>query len=123
MAAVPGEIFKLYDTRHLVYRPTLMTPEILAQGYWQCYRDFYRWDAIWQGAQTKENWRDRLRHLLYSGAGKKAEPIWDILIRLKQVNRLLPMLENVLNGFNSNQNLAEKTADFLIQPDLKGENY
>jgi radical SAM superfamily enzyme YgiQ (UPF0313 family) len=113
----------LYDTRHVVYRPALMTPEVLTQGYWQSYRDFYRWDAIWQGAKTKENWRDRFRHLLYSGAWKKAEPIWDILIRLKQVNRLLPMLENLLNGFNSNQNLAQETADFLMQPNFKGENY
>ncbi len=62
----------LYDTLHVIYRPTLMTPEVLAQFYWQSYRDFYRWDAIWQGSRTKKNWRDRFWHLLYSGAREKS---------------------------------------------------
>lgn len=93
----------LYDTRHVVYRPAQMTPEILEQGYWRSYRDFYRWNSIWQAVQTKDNWRDRLRHFTYTGAWKKAEPVWDILIRLKQVNRLLPMLENVLNRFETDR--------------------
>jgi len=97
----------LYDTRHVVYSPAQMTPETLEQGYWQSYRDFYRWDSICQAAQTKHNLPDRLRHLVYAGAWKKAEPIWDMLIRLKQVNRLLPTLENVLNRFEPYQKSQE----------------
>jgi radical SAM superfamily enzyme YgiQ (UPF0313 family) len=88
----------LYDTRHVVYQPTLMSPETLVNGYWQAYRDFYAWSAIFKSAWVKPASQDKLRHLAYTGAWKKCEPIWDFLIRAKQVNRLLPTLENVLTG-------------------------
>ena len=89
----------LYDTRHTIYRPMLMDAATLETGYWRSYREFYRWSSIFQGAWTKSHWGDRLRHLAYTGAWKKAEPIWDFLIRLKQVNHLLPSLETVLSSF------------------------
>jgi len=88
----------LYDTRHVVYQPALMSPETLVNGYWQAYRDFYAWSAIFKSAWVKPASQDKLRHLAYTGAWKKCEPIWDFLIRAKQVNRLLPTLENVLTG-------------------------
>ena len=100
----------LYDTRHTVYQPTQMSVEALEAGYWRSYQEFYRWDAIVQAAWTKEEWRDRLRHLVYTGAWKKAEPIWDLLIRLKQVNHLLPSLENVLTAFGNHAPTATPTA-------------
>lgn len=88
-----------YDTRHAVYTPAQMNVETLEQGYWRSYRDFYSWSSIFRGACTKTHFADRLRHLTYTGAWKKAEPIWDILIRFKQVNQLLPTLEAVLTSF------------------------
>ncbi|MDX2243422.1 MAG: radical SAM protein [Leptolyngbyaceae cyanobacterium bins.302] len=91
--------WNLYDTRHTVYRPTRISPKALEAGYWRSYQEFYRWSSIVQAAWTKDTWSDRLRHLVYTGAWKKAEPIWDVLIRLKQVNQLLPTLENVLTAF------------------------
>ncbi|EAZ92518.1 B12-binding domain-containing radical SAM protein [Crocosphaera chwakensis] len=97
----------LYDTRHVVYRPAKISPEALESGYWQAYQDFYRWGSIFQGAWVKSDWNSRLRHLVYAGAWKKCEPIWDMLIRLKQVNHLIPALEQVLMGFNSNKSLPE----------------
>jgi radical SAM superfamily enzyme YgiQ (UPF0313 family) len=93
----------LYDTRHVVYQPAQITPSVLEAGYWRSYQEFYRWNAILEGAWTKQQWSDRLRHLIYAGAWKKCEPLWDFLIRFKQVNRLLPALEGVLNGFASPQ--------------------
>jgi radical SAM superfamily enzyme YgiQ (UPF0313 family) len=89
----------LYDTRHTVYQPAQMSAEALEEGYWRSYREFYKWSSIFRGAWAKEDWGDRFRHLAYTGAWKKAEPIWDMLIRLKQVNHLLPSLENVLTSF------------------------
>lgn len=88
----------LYDTRHTVFEPLKMRPEVLEAGYWRAYEQFYRWSHIFQGAWAKEQWRDRLRHLLYAGAWKKLEPMWDVLIRTRQVNRLLPALETLLDG-------------------------
>ena len=89
----------LYDTRHVVYRPAKLTAEVLEAGYWQAYRDFYRWSSIWQGAATKPALSGRLRHLAYAGGWKKFEPVWDWVIRAKQTTRLLPTLESILAGF------------------------
>jgi radical SAM superfamily enzyme YgiQ (UPF0313 family) len=91
--------WNLYDTRHAVHKPMQMSVETLEEGYWRSYRDFYRWSSIFRGAWTKEKGADRLRHLSYTGAWKKAEPVWDFLIRCKKVNQLLPMLESVLDSF------------------------
>jgi radical SAM superfamily enzyme YgiQ (UPF0313 family) len=102
----------LYDTRHVVYRPAQLSPEMLEAGYWQAYRDFYRWEAIWQGAATKPNWAGRLRHLAYAGGWKKFEPLWDGVIRAKRVTHALPLLEGVLSGFGRQFNDRRRlTAD------------
>jgi radical SAM superfamily enzyme YgiQ (UPF0313 family) len=94
----------LYDTRHVVYKPEKISPEALEAGYWQAYQQFYRWSNIFRGAWVKEDWGDRMRHLAYSGGWKKLEPFWDVIIRAKQVNRLLPLLESVLISFNNSSN-------------------
>jgi hypothetical protein len=89
----------LYDTRHVVYRPARLTPAALEAGYWQAYRDFYRWGSIFRGAFTKASLAGRLRHVAYAGGWKKFEPFWDRVIRAGQVARLLPLLETILAGF------------------------
>lgn len=91
----------LYDTRHVVYRPARLSPEVLEAGYWRAYRDFYRWSAIWQGAQTKDDLMGRLRHLAYAGGWKKFEPLWDWVIRAQRVSRMRPVLEAVLAQFGA----------------------
>ncbi len=91
--------WNLYDTRHVVYRPAMLTPEALEAGYWRAYRDFYRWGSILQGAWTKDQPIAKLRHVAYAGGWKKLEPFWDLVIRAKRVTHLLPVLEAVLAGF------------------------
>ena len=89
----------LYDTRHCVYRPRGMTPEQLETGYWQAYRDFYRWPRLFQAAGAKPDLAGKLRHLAYSAGWKKFEGLWNLLIRARQVTHALPVLESVLAGF------------------------
>jgi radical SAM superfamily enzyme YgiQ (UPF0313 family) len=88
----------LYDTRHAVFHPALMSAEALEAGYWQAYHDFYRWGSIVQSAWAKEDWAGRLRHVAYAGGWKKLEPLWDWVIRARRVSNLLPLLEAVLAG-------------------------
>jgi len=88
-----------YDTRHVVYQPTKLTPEQLERGYWQAYRDFYRWSAIWQGARAKETVWGQARHFAYAAGWKKFEGLWDLAIRTKRVAHTLPILETILAGF------------------------
>ena len=88
-----------YDTRHCVFKPRKMHPLELEEGYWNAYEGFYRWGSILRGAQTKPTLLKTLRHIAYAGAWKKFEPLWDIIIRARQVNRVLPFLEAVLDNF------------------------
>jgi radical SAM superfamily enzyme YgiQ (UPF0313 family) len=96
-----------YDTRHCVFRPKHLRPEELEDGYWRAYREFYTWASIFRGACKKESFGGGLRHFAYAGAWKKFEPLWDIIIRAKQVSRVLPALETVLDHFRRD---ASRTA-------------
>jgi radical SAM superfamily enzyme YgiQ (UPF0313 family) len=88
----------LYDTRHAVFRPARLTPARLERGYWDAYRDFYRWGSILRGARTKESALGALRHAAYAAGWKKLEPLWDLLIRLRRAGEALPLLERVLDA-------------------------
>jgi radical SAM superfamily enzyme YgiQ (UPF0313 family) len=108
------ENWDLYDTRHCVFRPKGMDGSALEAGYWRAYRDFYRWGSVLRGAWTKEEWMGRLRHFAYAAAWKKLEPMWDFIIRTKQVAHMLPALETVLKG-------APKTMVEAPQPQKRQE--
>jgi radical SAM superfamily enzyme YgiQ (UPF0313 family) len=87
-----------YNTRYAVFRPARMTPEQLEAGYWQAYRQFYSWGSIFQAAATQDSLSGVLRHLAYTGGWKKAEPLWDWVIRMGWLPHFLPILESVLQG-------------------------
>lgn len=89
----------LYDTRHAVYEPRLLSKEQLESGYWRAYEDFYAWRSILRSAWTKESMLGALRHLGYAGGWKKFEPFWDMIIRMKKAASMLPLLESLLSGF------------------------
>jgi radical SAM superfamily enzyme YgiQ (UPF0313 family) len=89
----------LYDTRHVVYAPRSMTATQLVNGYWEAYRDFYRWPNIIRGARGQETAGAATRHLLYAGGWKKFEPLWDRVIKAKRVGAMLPLLEQTLDAF------------------------
>ena len=113
-----------YDTRHAVFRPAKMTTQVLEEGYWRAYRDFYTWDAILKGARTKSGTKAQLRHLAYAGGWKKLEPVWDFLIRARQVGRALPILESTLALLDAQRpeklkrarRARQKTETFLVDP-------
>lgn len=101
----------LYDTRHTVFRPALMTPEALEEGYRRAYRNFYRWGSILHGAATKPNLLGAARHMAYAGGWKKFEPLWDLVIRARRIRRMLPILEGVLTGFGKHAPHGEPRAE------------
>jgi radical SAM superfamily enzyme YgiQ (UPF0313 family) len=88
----------LYDTRHTVFQPANMTADQLEAGYWQAYRDFYRWGSIFKGAAVKPTLPERVRHIAYAGAWKKCEPVWNWIVRAQLIGCARPLLEKVLAG-------------------------
>jgi radical SAM superfamily enzyme YgiQ (UPF0313 family) len=88
----------LYDTRHAVFSPARMSAQALEAGYWRAYERFYRWGSVVQAASTKPGWAARLRHVAYTGGWKKADRLWDLVIRAGWIGRFRPLLETVLAG-------------------------
>jgi radical SAM superfamily enzyme YgiQ (UPF0313 family) len=103
----------LYDTRHVVYRPAHMEPDDLEAGYWDAYRDFYRWSSIWRGSEAQPDVYARLRHLAYAAGWKRFEPLWDWLIRMRRVLWMLPVLEEVLAAFKPKSEDRNNRLDLL----------
>jgi radical SAM superfamily enzyme YgiQ (UPF0313 family) len=86
----------LYDTRHVVYRPSGLSPDELKRGYDWAYKAFYRWSSIFEAASAHTSPKHRLKHLFYSAGWKKFERAWDLVIRVKQLSQMRPLLEAVL---------------------------
>ena len=105
----------LYDTRHTVFQPRLLTPAKLESGYWKAYKDFYRWGSILRGASSKHGMSGQLRHIAYAAGWKKFEPLWDFIIRLRRVTALLPLLEAILSEFGQRGG-AENDSQLSLRP-------
>lgn len=113
--------WNLYDTRHTVYRPLKLTPQQLEEGYWWAYRQFYTWPNILRGADQKAALGAKLRHVGYAGGWKKFEPLWDILIRARQVGVMLPVLEELLQSFGQHKSARQKMSPGgAIRPPAQG---
>jgi hypothetical protein len=89
----------LYDTSHVVFIPARMTPEELQEGYMRATRDFYRWGSISRSASDCRDWRDRLRHIVYTAGWGSLDALWWPVVKAGQVGRMAPLLEATLTGF------------------------
>jgi radical SAM superfamily enzyme YgiQ (UPF0313 family) len=89
--------WNLYDTRHVVYRPARLKPETLKAGYDWAYREFYRWTSIALASLHHGTFKHQAKHFFYASGWKKFEPVWDLMIRARQLTRVTPLLEGVLS--------------------------
>ena len=87
----------LYDTRHVVYRPARLKPQALEAGYDWAYKEFYRWSSIARASLRHGTFKHQTKHFFYAVGWKKFEPLWDLLIRMRQLRRATPVLEAVLS--------------------------
>lgn len=87
----------LYDTRHVVYRTKGMTAETLESGYHWAYREFYSWSNIARASVNHDSLKHIIKHFLYSGGWKKFEPLWNLVIKSRNLGAMLPLLESILS--------------------------
>jgi len=87
----------LYDTRNVVYRTARITPEELKEGYDWAYKEFYRWQNIFKGSMHHDTIKHTLKHFFYAGGWKKFEPLWNFIIKTKNLDVMLPILEAILS--------------------------
>jgi radical SAM superfamily enzyme YgiQ (UPF0313 family) len=109
----------LYDTRHVVYRPSNLTRAELKQGYDWAYESFYRWASIVRGASQHESAKHCLKHFFYSTGWKKFERAWDLVIRVKQLSQMRPVLEAVLAPVAKTEKSAQVGEVTRGDPNLK----
>ena len=88
--------WSLYDTKHAVFQPAKMSPEDLEKNFLKAYYKFFKWSSIFKAAFTHHSWAKRLQHVAYTGGWKKFDPLWSLLIKHGQINRMIPLLEMVL---------------------------
>jgi hypothetical protein len=87
----------LFDTRHVVFRPARMMPEALKEGYDWAYREFYRWSSIAHASLSHGTVNHRAKHFFYAAGWKRFEPLWNLMIRARQLRCMTPLLEPVLS--------------------------
>lgn len=90
-----------YDTRNVVFKTTKLSPEQLKDGYDWAYREFYSWKNIVSGSLAHDTPKHMLKHFLYAGGWKKLEPLWNFLIKSRNLNNMLPLLEAILSKVHS----------------------
>ncbi len=100
----------LYDTRHVVYRPARLGPEALKAGYDWAYREFYRWSSIARASLAHGSLRHKAKHFFYAAGWKKFEPLWDLVIRARQLRAMTPVLEGVLSKVTAARTKADPEA-------------
>lgn len=69
----------LYDTAHVVFRPKLMMPEELEEGYAWSYQRLFSHSSIWQ--RRPQDIRSVLPYLAMSYLYKRSNRLWQFLIR------------------------------------------
>ncbi len=103
----------LYDTRQVVYKTKNISNEELKAGYDWAYKEFYKWSNIFKASFHHPSHKHKLKHLLYSGGWKKFEPLWNFLIKTKNLNNMLPLLEAILSKVKLS-NEQQKDAEFQL---------
>ena len=89
--------WSLFDTRHVVYRPSKLKPEALKEGHDWSYREFYRWSSIARASLHHGTRKHQAKHFFYAAGWKKFEPLWDLIIRSRRLTQMTPLLEGVLS--------------------------
>lgn len=97
-----------YDTRHVVYESRGLSAQALEEGYHWAYREFYRWPNIVKASLQHDSLKHQLKHLLYTGGWKKFEPLWNLLIKSRQLDSMLPLLERILSKVGREGKMASR---------------
>ena len=67
-------------------------------GYDWAYSEFYRWASIARASLHHGTLKHQAKHFFYAAGWKKFEPLWDMIIRARQLTRVTPLLEAVLSA-------------------------
>ncbi len=105
-----------YDTRTVVCRPgPHLTAGQLKAGYDRAYQEFYSWANIAKASRAHESLKHQLKHFAYAGGWKKFEPLWNFIIKSRNLHSMRPLLEAILSRV-SGQKTASPGATTAPEP-------
>ncbi|MEM6829560.1 MAG: radical SAM protein [Bacteroidota bacterium] len=107
-----------YDTRTVVYQTKKLSSQELKDGYDWAYKAFYSWSNIFQSSMNHESVKHQLKHLAYTAGWKKFEPLWNFLIKTKNLNSMLPLLESILSKVKHSKNSTKN--NLITRLEIKG---
>ena len=90
--------------------------EALKAGYDWAYEAFYRWGSIVRGALTHDSLKHQAKHFFYAAGWKKFEPLWDAVIRARQLRVMTPILEGVLSKVTAKPREDVRDVDSVQRP-------
>jgi radical SAM superfamily enzyme YgiQ (UPF0313 family) len=104
----------LYDTRQVVYQTRNISAEKLKAGYDWAYKEFYSWSNILKASLVHEKIKHQIKHFAYAGGWKKFEPLWNFIIKTRQLNQMLPLLEAILSKVSPQRKSTDSAQDLKI---------
>lgn len=111
----------LYDTRHVVFEPKLVSAAQLKSGYDWAYKEFYTWGAIAKSSLFHGAAKHQLKHFFYAGGWKKFEPLWNMAIQLKKLNLMTPLLESVLSKVTNDKQTPDRHTTHALTQNISSE--
>jgi hypothetical protein len=93
----------LYDTRHVVYETKGLSSLELENGYWWAYKEFYKWNNVLKASFSHDTFKHQMKHLFYTGGWKKFEELWNVIINIGGLQKMLPLLELLLSELKMNE--------------------
>lgn len=109
----------LYDTRNVVYQTKNLTSDELKNGYDWAYKEFYSWSNILKASLNHDSHKHKLKHFFYSGGWKKFEPVWNFMIKTKNLNGMLPLLESILAKVKTQDTLITNSQDIVFNKEFE----
>ena len=96
-----------------------LTSDELKNGYNWAYKEFYSWPNILKASLNQDSHKHKLKHFFYSGGWKKFEPVWNFMIKTKNLNGMLPLLESILSKVNTQDKVATSSQDMISNKQLE----
>jgi radical SAM superfamily enzyme YgiQ (UPF0313 family) len=103
----------LYDTRHVVYQTHKLSATALKAGYDWAYDNFYSWPNILKSSLQHDSLKHQLKHFAYAGGWKKFEPLWNFMIKSRNLHHMRPLLESILSRVKNPSALPAPTTPAL----------
>ena len=105
----------LYDTRHVVYETKRLTADELEKGYWWAYKEFYKWNNVLKASFSHDSFKHQMKHLFYTGGWKKFEELWNVIINVGGLQKMLPLLELLLSEIKTDETKEQQHTTINIR--------